>query len=269
MIAKNLHITKNHRQSGTVSLSGVTQDDPVVWSSLVAFIDQIDRLHPYLTVFETCEFAWRCRTGGTHRKSWFGQGPEIDELIEKMDEDLTLVNKILEGLGLARVKDTFVGDQSTVRGVSGGEKKRVTVAEMLCVGALVFCCDEISTGLDAATTYDITRLLGFANRIKRSIKIVSLLQPPPETVANFDEVIVLTEGKVIYSGPVNDVLDHFNSLGYEIPDRMDVADWLQVSYRPRRSAAFSSCLFRATFSQVNSHPGASHERRCSFSQGPR
>jgi ABC-type multidrug transport system ATPase subunit len=63
----------------------------------------------------------------------------------------------------------------------------------------------------------------------RSTKIFSLLQPPPETVANFDELILLGEGKIIYSGPVNEVIDYFDYLGYEIPERMDVADWLQVS----------------------------------------
>jgi ABC-type proline/glycine betaine transport system ATPase subunit len=123
---------------------------------------------------------------------------------------------------------TFVGDQNTVRGVSGGEKKRVTVAEMLVVNTPVICCDEISTGLDAATTFDITRTLAAATRITQSIKIVSLLQPPPETVANFDELILLCEGKIIYFGPVEDVVDYFNTLGYEIPERMDVADWLQI-----------------------------------------
>lgn len=231
MIAKNLHVTRNHRQSGTVSLSGVTQSDKkVVWSSLVSFMDQIERLHPYLTVLETCEFAWRCRSGGTHRRSWHGQGPEVDETIRQMDGELTLVHRVLEALGLARVKDTFVGDQDQVRGVSGGEKKRVTVAEMLCVGAPVLCCDEISTGLDAATTYDITLAMGKVTRMVKTIQIVSLLQPPPETVANFDELVVLSNGKVIYFGPLEEVLDHFNSLGYEIPERMDVADWLQVSF---------------------------------------
>jgi ABC-type multidrug transport system ATPase subunit len=81
----------------------------------------------------------------------------------------------------------------------------------------------------AATTFDITRLLGDATRVLRLTKIISLLQPPPETVANFNELILLGEGKIIYSGPVNEVIDYFNSLGYEIPERMDVADWLQVS----------------------------------------
>ena len=85
---------------------------------------------------------------GTHRRPWQGSGPDIDAKIAKMDEEMNLVHTVLEALGLTRVKDTFVGDQEKVRGVSGGEKRRVTVAEMLCIGAPVLCCDEISTGLD-------------------------------------------------------------------------------------------------------------------------
>mmetsp|Transcript_10621 Transcript_10621/g.23582 ORF Transcript_10621/g.23582 Transcript_10621/m.23582 type:complete len:1476 (+) Transcript_10621:75-4502(+) len=238
MIANNLSNQKGETKGGTVSINGVTplgikdsrkqKTDPVIWSNLVSYIDQIDRLHPWLTVQETCEFAWKCRSGGTHREPWFKEGPEVDAIIEKMDEEKETVQKIMQGLGLTRVKDTFVGDQSTVRGVSGGEKKRVTVAEMLCVNTPVLCCDEISTGLDAATTYDITKLMGQVARVKNVTPIVSLLQPPPETVANFDELILLSEGKIIYCGPVDSVLSHFESLGYILPDRMDVADWLQT-----------------------------------------
>jgi hypothetical protein len=124
--------------------------------------------------------------------------------------------------------------------------------------------------LTAATTFDITNLLGAITRISKTIKIVSLvsdlklrhtkapllatfltimllyfalnlfsilvnlqLQPPPETVANFDELILISEGMVIYSGPMEDVIDHFNILGYDIPERMDLADWLQVYDCPR------------------------------------
>jgi ABC-type multidrug transport system ATPase subunit len=129
-------------------LTGVSPAKGVVWTNLVSLIDQIDRLHPFLTVFETCKFAWLCRTGGTHRKPFWGEGEEVEETIKKLDEEFQLVNKVLEAVGLTRVKDTFVGGEGIVRGVSGGEKKRVTVAEMLCIGTPVICCDEISTGLD-------------------------------------------------------------------------------------------------------------------------
>jgi ABC-type multidrug transport system ATPase subunit len=229
MIANTLHTSKDHVVGGSIHMALVhPTDQHVYWSNLVAYIDQIDRLHPYLTVKETTEFAWKCRTGGTHRRAYYGQGPEIDAIIKDVDEKMTSVHKILDVLGLTRVKDTFVGDQSTVRGVSGGEKKRVTVAEILVTATPVICCDEISTGLDAATTFDITHMLAAATRVAETIKIVSLLQPSPETVANFDELIVLAEGKIIYFGPVEDVLEYFQSLGYKIPVRMDVADWLQA-----------------------------------------
>jgi ABC-type multidrug transport system ATPase subunit len=117
--------------------------------NLCVYIDQIDRLHPYLTVQETLEFAWQCRSGGTHAKFHHDiEDPAVKKKIQELDENLFTVKAVMDVLGLTRVKDTFVGDQLTVRGVSGGEKKRVTVGEMFCVGTPVMCCDEISTGLD-------------------------------------------------------------------------------------------------------------------------
>lgn len=59
---------------------------------------------------------------------------------------------------------------------------------------------------------------------------MSLLQPPPETVALFDELVLIDSGRVIYSGPVEEVVAHFEALGYKIPERMDTADWLQVRH---------------------------------------
>jgi ABC-type multidrug transport system ATPase subunit len=62
------------------------------------------------------------------------------------------------------------------------------------------------------------------------ISLVSLLQPPPETVALFDDIILVSNGCVIYSGPVEQVEAYFAGLGYSIPERMDLADWLQVCF---------------------------------------
>ena len=78
------------------------------------------------------------------------------------------------------------------------------------------------------------------SRIRNLTFVVSLLQPPPETFANFDELILLSEGKIIYTGPVDEVIEHFSSLGYEIPDRIDVADWLQVWHV--KAVCFASLL---------------------------
>lgn len=161
MIANSLHKSKDHTVGGEIFINGISPDKDVVWTNLAGYIDQIDRLHPFLTVYETCYFAWMCRSGGTHRKKTFGEGPEVDETVRKMDSEAYTVNKILEGLGLTRVRDTFVGDQTRVRGVSGGEKKRVTLAEMLTTQVPVLCCDEISTGLDGKLSYeDVVLILG-------------------------------------------------------------------------------------------------------------
>ena len=152
--------------------------------------------------------------------------PDVFRLIEEMDEDGWLVDTIMKSVGITRVQDTFVGNDR-VRGVSGGEKKRVTVAEMSASRTHISCLDEISTGLDAATTYDICKVFGELTRMMNKIKVISLLQPPPETVALFDEIILLDKGRVLYAGPVDEVTGHFKSLGYAQPERMDPADWLQ------------------------------------------
>eukprot|EP00804_Cyclotella_cryptica_P013018 CCRYP_002341-RD/>CCRYP_002341-RD protein AED:0.11 eAED:0.11 QI:152/1/1/1/0.88/0.94/18/731/1289 len=229
MIANLLPTSSGSSITGSVSVNGVHPDDPsVVWSNVVSYVDQIDRLHGYLTVKETLEFAYQCRLGGTH------SGPRIKdpdsastkEVIAQLDQEGFMVDTVLEVVGLKRVADTFVGNDA-VRGVSGGQRKRVTVGEMMCVSSQVQMYDEISTGLDASTTFEIVKLLGYVNRMKKSIKLVSLLQPPPETVALFDEIILLDKGRVLYAGPVENVTSHFNSLGYNQPSHMDLADWLQ------------------------------------------
>lgn len=124
------------------------------------------------------------------------------------------------------MEDTFVGNDR-VRGVSGGEKKRVTVGEMMATPTFVACFDEISTGLDAITTFDICKLLGSVTRMRSTVTLVSLLQPPPETVALFDEIIFVDNGRILFAGPVDEVISHFKHLGYEQPERMDPIDWLQ------------------------------------------
>lgn len=229
MLAGILPEDKDHVIGGEVAVNTITpRTKGVVWSNVVGYIDQIERLHPYLTVKETWDFAWKCRSGGTHRTPLHGDGPEVDATIKNMDDGMYRVMVILEAMGLTRVKDTFVGDQETVRGVSGGEKKRVTVGEMSVGDFPILCMDEISTGLDAATTYDICKVIGEVTAIMMNVKIVTLLQPPPETFALFDDLILLSDGMVIYSGPVEEVVPYFESLGYKLPDRMDAADWLQA-----------------------------------------
>jgi ABC-type multidrug transport system ATPase subunit len=96
MIAGTLQQDKDHVVEGTIALNKfTTTSEDVQWSNLVGYIDQIDRLHPWMTVMETCEFAWRCRSGGTHRTPLYGKGEEIDAEIKKLDESLHIVNNVV------------------------------------------------------------------------------------------------------------------------------------------------------------------------------
>ena len=142
-------------------------------------------------------------------------------------------------LGLSRVANTFVGNES-LRGVSGGERKRVTSAEILAGPQWVEYMDEISTGLDSATTYSVIQSLGnVCHSLKRTI-LVSLLQPAPEVMYLFDDLLLLTDGKVIYHGPVSEATAFFASLGFICPPRKDPASFLQEVTTPLGQLTYAS-----------------------------
>jgi ABC-type multidrug transport system ATPase subunit len=194
-------------------------------------------------VGETLEFAFQCKTGGKilrqERQQYSRNSStnddaqtqknkqQLDWMIQKAERDGLPRHIMLTILGLTEVEDTFVGD-ATVRGVSGGQRRRVTVGEMLMSRTPVVCGDEISTGLDAASTYDMIDVLFNLGRSNNFSRVFALLQPSPETVSLFDEVIVLAEGRIIYAGPIEEVEDYFAEIGFHSPEFVDVADFLQM-----------------------------------------
>jgi ABC-type multidrug transport system ATPase subunit len=98
---------------------------------------------------------------------------------------------------------------------------------MLVGPAKAFFMDEISTGLDSSTTFQIVKCLRHVVHLLDATMVVSLLQPPPETFELFDDVILLSEGQIIYQGPREFVLHYFESIGFHCPERKSVADFLQ------------------------------------------
>lgn len=122
---------------GNVHVNGVdSKDNNIVWSNVVSYVDQIERLHGYLTVKETVDFAFDCCWGGTHRGPFVqsSSSPDAEALLAGLDKERWMVDLIMRAVGIKRVADTYVGNER-VRGVSGGEKKRVSVAEMLAAKA--------------------------------------------------------------------------------------------------------------------------------------
>ncbi|KIZ06029.1 hypothetical protein MNEG_1936 [Monoraphidium neglectum] len=239
------------RVEGTVRHNGHdTTTFSVVRSS--AYVGQSDQHLAALTVRETLNFSEAC-LGPSEVAGRLLRGVaewEAAHGVEKSDEDEkadslmahwvaghhgVMTEYMLMVLGLQHAGDTLVGD-AMLRGISGGEKRRVTAGEMLVSNAQVFCLDAISNGLDSAATLDIVASLRRTARLIDATVAVSLLQPEPEVVALFDEIIVLSEGRVIWHGPASKALLHFASLGFQCPPGLDVADFLLLVASPQDHA---------------------------------
>jgi len=228
-IASHLYPGKKGVLEGTVVYNGMTlkdKDKKLHFENAFAYIDQLDKHAPRMTVGETFKFADDCKSGGKIDNQDY-ESEEAKAAAEQADKDRLKVKAVLIALGLDEVRDTFVGD-TVVRGVSGGQRRRVTVGEMIMGRTPVLCGDEISTGLDAASTYDMIQALLHFGRFQKMSRVISLLQPSPETFSLFDEVIVLAEGKIVYAGPIEAVEDYFAGIGFKAPEFMDVADFIQM-----------------------------------------
>lgn len=98
---------------------------------------------------------------------------------------------------------------------------------MLVGPANAYFMDSISVGLDSSTTYQIINSIRQSVQIMNKTALISLLQPPPETFELFDDIILISEGQIMYQGPRIYVLDFFESLGFRCPERKAIADYLQ------------------------------------------
>lgn len=226
--------------TGSVTYNGREMDDFVPQRSS-AYISQHDLHIGEMTVRETIAFSARCQGVGTRyelltellRREKEGNikpDPDLDiymkSLAIKGQETNVATEYVLKILGLDVCADTLVGDD-LIRGISGGQKKRVTTGEMLVGPSRALFMDEISTGLDSSTTFQIVNALKQSIHILGATAVISLLQPPPETYNLFDDIILLSDGQVVYQGPRENVLEFFECMGFKCPERKGVADFLQ------------------------------------------
>ncbi|CAN6438730.1 unnamed protein product [Victoria cruziana] len=206
-----------------------------------AYISQNDLHEGHMTVRETLDFSGRCQGVGTRyemltelvrreRSAGIKPDPEVDAFMKAaaMQGQPTSVTTdyILKVLGLEICADIIVGDQM-IRGISGGQRKRVTTGEMLVGPSKALFMDEISTGLDSSTTFQIVKFIRQFVRVMDGTVLMSLLQPAPETYDLFDDIILLSEGYIVYQGERERVLEFFESMGFKCPERKGVADFLQ------------------------------------------
>jgi ABC-type multidrug transport system ATPase subunit len=217
-----------HSVTGEVLYNDQSPDSGAyVLPKLAAYVPQTDFHTALMTVTETFAFAFDCMEAGRHA-AWLDKSEMTEEMqatLKMMDEKKAKVRVLIKVLGLVNAKDTIVGN-AFVRGVSGGEKRRVSCGEMLVGSTSVLLLDSISNGLDSSTTHDIICALSRAAQTFNKTIAVALLQPPPLTFEVFQRLVLMAEGYIIFSGPTSEALPYFQSLGFFLPERKDVADWL-------------------------------------------
>lgn len=128
-------------------------------------------------------------------------------------------------LNISHTKDTLVGDEF-VRGVSGGERKRVSIAEMMATRARVQSWDNSTRGLDASTALDYVKSLRIMTDVLGQTTFVTLYQAGEGIYDLFDKVMVLDKGRQVYFGPPSEARAYFEKLGYRSLPRQSTADYL-------------------------------------------
>lgn len=181
---------------GEIMLNG-TNCTPRMMKHSSGYVLQHDRMLPNLTVWETLMFV-----------SHF-------TLNENESSKEERVQTVIDRLGLSHVTDTRVGNEHT-RGLSGGERRRVSIGIQLVNAPSVLLLDEPTTGLDSFAAHNLVLLLkriaGYGVTI-----LITIHQPRSDMFRLFDGITILSSGQLVYSGPARAMVQHFNSLGYPCP----------------------------------------------------
>ena len=184
-----------------------------------AYVEQEDALFALSTVRETLMFAAQLRLPGDM------------PLSEKKDA----VSAIIADLGLVSAADTVVGNE-TIRGISGGERKRVAIGMDLLHDPKLIFMDEPTSGLDAFQALNVmSTLKDLAVKRGRTI-VASVHQPRSSIYALIDQLVLLSGGRLMYSGDGHNACSaHFAGLGEPVPQDFNPADHfldvISVDYR--------------------------------------
>lgn len=175
---------------------------------------EVDVHFPMLTVGDTLTFAARARAprripGGVPKSLFTNHVRDV----------------VMAMFGISHTANTRVGNEY-VRGVSGGERKRVTISEAALSGAPLQCWDNSTRGLDSANAVEFCKTLRLQTELFGSTAVVSIYQAPQSAYDLFDKATVLYEGRQIFFGPASEARQYFINLGFECPPRQTTPDFL-------------------------------------------
>lgn len=175
---------------------------------------EVDVHFPYLTVLRTLGFAVKTKTTVENNKR--------SQRAQKVNN---VTEALLKVFGLEATKDTFVGNEF-VQGVSGGERKRVSLSEVMSTNAKVSLWDNSTQGLDSTTAVRFGQALQRYARAGHNIAIAALYQASDDLVNLFDKVTLVHQGRQIFFGTISEAQEYLDSLGFEWSDRQSLSEFL-------------------------------------------
>ncbi|KAJ2998802.1 hypothetical protein HDV02_004042 [Globomyces sp. JEL0801] len=196
------------KTSGEILING-SVNNLSNYSKKVGFVPQDDIMHRDLPIREMLLHAGRMRL---HQKS-------------AMELQLK-VNETIKALDLSTVADDIVGDE-LVRGISGGQRKRVSIGLELVTEPSVLFLDEPTSGLDSSVSFEICKNLRQITRVKQLCTVAIIHSPNPAVFNTFDDLLLLGKGgKVVYFGPIDTLHDYFDRIGFPCDSDDSIADHL-------------------------------------------
>lgn len=206
---------------GDIRYDGIPQKEMLkLFRQDLIYNPELDVHFPHLTVEETLRFAIGCKTPELRV-----HGATRAQYIDALKEILGTV------FGLRHTYHTKVGNDF-VRGVSGGERKRVSIAEALACKGLVYFWDNATRGLDASTALEYTKAIRTSTNLLNTTAFVTLYQAGEGIYDAFDKVTVLYKGRQVYFGPVESAKAYFEEMGWECPPRQSTAEFLTAVTDP-------------------------------------
>jgi ABC-type multidrug transport system ATPase subunit len=202
--------------SGDIHFGSMDHKEALKYRSQIVLNTEEEIFFPTLTVGQTMDFATKLKVPSFRPQRY-------QESTTKYHQDMKTF--LMNAMGISHTVDTKVGNEY-VRGVSGGERKRVSIIECLASRGSVFCWDNSTRGLDASSALDWAKCLRSITDDFGLSTVVTLYQAGNGIYNQFDKVLVLDEGKQIYYGSREDARPFLEDLGFICRDGANVADYL-------------------------------------------
>jgi ABC-type multidrug transport system ATPase subunit len=176
---------------------------------LSSYVESEDALIGSLTVKETLQFAAQLYLSGSVAAT----------------ERMRRINQLLQAFGLANQANTLIG-ALLKKGISTGQKHRLSVASQLTSAPKVLFLEEPTSGFDSAASFKVMSYVREVTKTKNIIVMSSIHQPSTSTFELFDKLLLLSKGKVCFSGLVSGVKQYFDSIGHTMPVQTNPAEFV-------------------------------------------